>query len=70
MRTYHLYPAVPALALVLMPFLPFVNTAQLWFGLPRMLVWGALSLVALSLSLYATDRALVRHSADPAEERP
>ncbi|HEX3588749.1 MAG TPA: hypothetical protein VHV74_03885 [Pseudonocardiaceae bacterium] len=58
MRGYHLYPAIPALALVLMPFLPFVNTSQLWFGLPRMLVWGALSCVALSISLIFTERAV------------
>jgi hypothetical protein len=40
-RPYHLIPTVPASALVLMPFLPFVNTDGLWFGLPRMLVRGA-----------------------------
>src|SRR5258708_15664196 len=40
MRPYHVIPVVPALALVLMPFLPFVNTDSLWLGLPRMMVWG------------------------------
>jgi hypothetical protein len=35
-------PAIPVIALVVMPFLPFVNTACLWLGLPRMLVWVAL----------------------------
>lgn len=58
MRAYHLYPVLPAVALILMPFLPFVNTTQLWFGLPRMLVWGGLSCVALSISLFFTERAV------------
>ena len=58
MRGYYLYPAIPALALFLMPFLPFVNTTQLWFGLPRMIVWGALSCVGLSISLIFTERAV------------
>lgn len=64
MRAYHLYPVLPALALVLMPFLPFVNTTQLWFGLPRMLVWGALSCVALCVSLIFTERALAGRERD------
>lgn len=58
MRGYYLYPVIPALALLLMPFLPFVNTTELWFGLPRMLVWGALSCVGLSLSLLFTERRM------------
>ncbi|HVV22794.1 MAG TPA: hypothetical protein VHF06_25385 [Pseudonocardiaceae bacterium] len=64
MRGYYLYPVLPALALVLMPFLPFVNTTQLWFGLPRMLVWGALSCVALCVSLIFTERALAGREQD------
>lgn len=57
-RGYYLYPVLPALALVLMPFLPFVNTTQLWFGLPRMIVWGALSCLALTISLIPTERRI------------
>lgn len=64
MRQYYLYPVIPVLALVLMPFLPFVNTTALWFGLPRMLVWGGFSCVLLTISLLACDRAMSR-----AEER-
>lgn len=60
MRQYYLYPVIPVLALVLMPFLPFVDTTALWFGLPRMLVWGGVSCVVLSISLFACDRAMTR----------
>lgn len=58
MRRYHLYPVLPCLALILMPLLPFVNTTGLWFGLPRMLVWAAGSLVALTISLFFTEREM------------
>jgi hypothetical protein len=60
-RRYHLYPVLPCLALALMPVLPFVNSTELWFGLPRMLVWGALSCVALTISLFFTERELHAH---------
>jgi hypothetical protein len=63
-RRYHLFPVIPVLALVLMPFLPFVNTTQLWFGLPRMLVWGALSCVVLSVCLFFTDREMAREAGE------
>lgn len=60
MRLYHLYPVIPALALVLMPFLPFVNTTGLWFGLPRIVVWGGLSCALLTVSMLACERAVTR----------
>ncbi|MEW1832654.1 hypothetical protein [Streptomyces sp. NPDC088196] len=60
MRPYHLIPAVPALALALMPFLPFVNTDGLWFGLPRMLVWGAAWCVLCTPALLLTERQMAR----------
>lgn len=63
-RGYYLYPVIPALALVLMPFLPFVNTSQLWFGLPRMIVWGALSCLALTISLIPTERGIAAREED------
>jgi hypothetical protein len=48
MRPYYLPPLLPTLALVLMPFLPFVNTDALWFGMPPMLVWGGFWCVLLT----------------------
>lgn len=64
MRPYHLIPAVPALALALMPFLPFVNTDGLWFGLPRMLVWGAVWCVMCTPALLLTERLMTREEAE------
>jgi hypothetical protein len=51
--------------LLLMPFLPFVDTASgLWLGLPRMLVWGALSCLLLTISLLLVDQAMSRTEGD------
>lgn len=64
MRPYFLLPAVPLLALVFMPFLPFVNTSALWLGLPRMFVWGAVSCLLLAPALLLADRMLSREDED------
>jgi hypothetical protein len=66
-RPYHLIPAVPALALALMPFLPFVNTDGLWFGLPRMLVWGAAWCVMCTPALLLTERLMARETTELTE---
>lgn len=58
MRPYYVIPGIPVLALVLMPFLPFVNTAALWFGLPRMMVWGGTWCVLLTVALLVTERLM------------
>lgn len=60
MRLYYLFPAIPALALMLMPFLPFVNTAHRWFGFPPMLVWGAVWCVLLTPSFLLAERLMSR----------
>jgi hypothetical protein len=70
MRPYHVIPLVPALALVLMPFLPFVNTPSLWLGLPRMMVWGGAWCVLLTVALLATERFVAHGSvADEGDQR-
>ncbi|MFD9887756.1 hypothetical protein ACFWY9_00340 [Amycolatopsis sp. NPDC059027] len=60
MRGYHFIPALPVLALVLMPFLPFVNTTGLWLGMPRMLVWGGFWCLMLTPALLLTERLMSR----------
>jgi Flp pilus assembly protein protease CpaA len=57
-RLYHVIPLLPVLALVLMPFLPFVNTDALWLGLPRMMVWGGGWCVLLCVSLLFAERMM------------
>jgi len=61
-RPYHVIPLVPVLALVLMPFLPFINTASLWLGLPRMMIWGGAWCVLLTVALLITERFVARGS--------
>ena len=39
---------VVTLGLLLAPVLPFVNTPALWFGLPRIMVWMAALVVAIT----------------------
>jgi protein-S-isoprenylcysteine O-methyltransferase Ste14 len=63
MRPHHFIPVIPALALVLMPFLPFVNTAALWLGLPRMMVWGGAWCVLLTAALLICERLMGRERA-------
>jgi hypothetical protein len=69
-RPYHVIPVVPALALVVMPFLPFVNTDSLWLGLPRMMVWGGAWCVVLTLALLAAESLMARDTAEGEGERP
>ena len=61
MRPHYLYPAIPSLALVLMPFLPFVNTGGLWWGLPRMFVWGGVWCLLLTPALLLAERSMSRN---------
>lgn len=58
-KVYTALLALPALALVLTPFLPFVNSATLWFGLPSVMTWSiiwvALITVVLALLEWGTE---------------
>jgi hypothetical protein len=67
MRRYYVLPAVPAIALVLMPFLPFVNAPGLWFGLPRMLVWATCWVLLFTPAFLVVERFLPRDEPDPDE---
>lgn len=58
MRPYYLPPLLPILAMVLMPFLPFVNTTTLWFGLPAMFVWGGIWCVLLTPAFLLSSRMM------------
>lgn len=60
MRLYYLPPILPALAMLLMPFLPFINTPQLWFGLPRMMVWGGVWCVLLTPAFLLSEHLMAR----------
>ncbi|MFI5777451.1 hypothetical protein [Nocardia sp. NPDC051570] len=60
-----LLPLLPTAALVATPWLPFVNTTRLWFGLPAMLVWTTLWVLAIVPVLAAVEWA---RSGGPDEE--
>jgi hypothetical protein len=53
-------PLPPVIALISMPFLPFVNTPGLWFGLPRMIVWSALWVILLTPAMVWSARLIDR----------
>ncbi|WP_372346051.1 hypothetical protein [Streptomyces sp. KL116D] len=57
MRSPHaLWAAVPVLAFLGTPFLPFVNGPHLWFGLPSVLCWCLIWTVGTTAALALVDR--------------
>lgn len=56
----YLPPVVPALAIVVMPFLPFVNAPGLWLGLPKMMVWAAFWTICLTPAMAWSQRLMER----------
>ncbi|PXX71757.1 hypothetical protein DFR70_1011191 [Nocardia tenerifensis] len=63
-----LLPLIPAVALVATPWLPFVNTTELWFGLPAMMVWTTLWALAIVPSLAAVEWRRTRRTDVRSEE--
>ncbi|CAM5477410.1 hypothetical protein GCM10010329_30150 [Streptomyces spiroverticillatus] len=59
---HSLWAAVPVLAFLATPFLPFVSGPHLWLGLPSVLVWCVLWTAGTSAAL-----ALVEHLAHHGE---
>ncbi|MGW4246873.1 hypothetical protein [Nocardia sp. NPDC004722] len=51
-----LAPAVPAAALLSAIWLPFVNTAHLWFGLPALFVWLSAWVLLITPALLLAER--------------
>jgi membrane protein required for beta-lactamase induction len=63
--------AVPVLGFLLTPLLPFVNGVHLWFGLPSVLVWTALCVLATVGALRLVEASYLRaggRALDEAEE--
>lgn len=55
-NSLRLLPLVPAIALLSSVYLPFVNQADLWFGLPSLAVWCALWVLAMTPVLLLVER--------------
>jgi hypothetical protein len=63
----YLPPVVPVLAIVVMPFLPFVNAPGLWLGLPKMMVWAAFWTVCLTPAMAWSQRLMERDERDDSQ---
>ena len=50
-RLYTASLVVPVVALLLTPFLPFVNTATLWLNLPSVMTWSIIWVVLITVIL-------------------
>ncbi|MHC5258728.1 hypothetical protein ACYSUO_12645 [Streptomyces sp. UC4497] len=69
MRSPHmLWAAVPVLAFLSTPFLPFVNGPHLWFGIPSVLAWCLLWTVGTTVALAAVDRLVFAGRPEDEEE--
>ncbi|WP_326770965.1 hypothetical protein OG978_45855 (plasmid) [Streptomyces sp. NBC_01591] len=56
MRLPWLLTAVPVVALLSAVWLPFVNGPHLWFGMPSLLVWSVVWVLALTPALAFVER--------------
>lgn len=66
MRPQYLIVAVPVAALLATIWLPFVNTATLWFGLPSVMVWTAGWVLAITPALALLEFSNEQREADRA----
>ncbi|HEY6934934.1 MAG TPA: hypothetical protein VI452_16145 [Marmoricola sp.] len=67
MGKYAVVLAVPVIALFATVWLPFVNTATLWFGLPSVMVWTILWVLAITPALALIEFRREQREADAAD---
>ena len=67
MRRYLILVAIPVVALLATVWLPFVNTATLWFGLPSLLVWSGFWVLAITPALALLEFSGRQRDADERE---
>ena len=67
MSRRYLPPVIPVLAIILMPFLPFVNAPGLWLGLPKMMVWAAFWTICLTPAMAWSQRLMERDERDDSQ---
>lgn len=69
MRRNLIILAVPVIALVATVWLPFVNSASLWFGLPSVMAWTVLWVLAITPALAALEFTGPQRVADALETK-
>ncbi|MFT4126249.1 MAG: hypothetical protein QM662_08470 [Gordonia sp. (in: high G+C Gram-positive bacteria)] len=57
------FTMVPIVLMVLTPLLPFAQNPTRWFGLPAVLVWAAVLVIASVATLQVVDRLIARQAA-------
>jgi hypothetical protein len=67
MRRYLIILAIPVVALVATVWLPFVNSASLWFGLPSVMVWSVIWVLAITPALALLEFSPRQRDADARE---
>lgn len=61
-------PVIPAIALFLSPWLPFVNTTTLWLGVPALFIWTSVWVLLIPAALLTVERAWGRFGPDATDE--
>ena len=69
MRRNLIILAIPVIALAATVWLPFVNSATLWFGLPSVMVWTVLWVLAITPALAALEFSGRQRVADALETK-
>jgi membrane protein YdbS with pleckstrin-like domain len=67
MRPQYVVLAIPVVALVATVWLPFVNTATLWLGLPSVMVWTGAWVLAITPALCLFEFSRGQREADRSE---
>lgn len=57
---------IPVIALLSSVYLPFVNTADLWLGMPALIVWTSLWVLLITPALLLVERSTAHHGEDTA----
>jgi hypothetical protein len=64
MRWQYAVIAIPVVALVATVWLPFVNSATLWLGLPSVMVWTGVWVLAITPALCLLEFGRSQRAAD------
>ncbi|TWP33801.1 hypothetical protein [Leekyejoonella antrihumi] len=69
-RAVCILPVIPAVALLLAPWLAFVNTATLWLGVPALFIWTSIWVLLIPVTLLTVERRWSRFRPDATDGSP